>query len=169
LTKSATGFRHIRYLQENRTARSLVSLVQSSQGDLWVMKYQPKYLCDNEEYALRLLQPSGFVPRYFRGDSETLYTQYIENEKVTDRAWFTAGCAIFLTALTHYGIRHGDLTEQSVLVKDNDPVIIDWAESRLFDDPRPNKRREGDEYWLAKTLHKLIGEPIDTLEFAHGR
>jgi len=60
-----------------------------------------------------------------------------------------------LTALIEAGVRHGDLTHYAVIVKDNKPFLIDFAESRLMGDPRPDKRPEGDRYWLHKTLLRI--------------
>ncbi len=52
-------------------------------------------------------------------------------------------------------IRHGDLTTQAIIVRDQVPHMIDFAESRLGNDPRPDKRPEGDAYWLDRTFMEL--------------
>jgi tRNA A-37 threonylcarbamoyl transferase component Bud32 len=55
------------------------------------------------------------------------------------------------------GVRHGDLTSPHVIVRNNSPIVIDWAESRVFTDPAPDKREEGDSYWMHKTMRGMIG------------
>ena len=55
------------------------------------------------------------------------------------------------------GIRHGDLTQYAIIVVNNKPHFIDWAESRWKRDPAPDKRPEGDRYWLNKTIQEMTG------------
>jgi RIO-like serine/threonine protein kinase len=121
-------------------------------GD-WIYKRQPKYLADNEFYGLRVCEYAP--PAVTRIDKETVRMWFIESEPVTNPKEFMLHYRAVLASLQQAGLRHGDLTEYSVLVKDNRPVIIDWAESRTWDDPRPDKRRQGDAYWLKKTMEKL--------------
>jgi RIO-like serine/threonine protein kinase len=125
--------------------------------DDWVYKRQPKFLTDNEWYALRLLADTGLVPEAEKVDISTVRLRYVKNESVTDAASFMSHYRDVLATLETHKIRHGDLTCFSVLVKDNKPILIDWAESRYWDDPRPDKRREGDAYWLDKTMRELCG------------
>lgn len=126
-------------------------------GD-WVYKYQPKFLTDNEWYALRLLKDAGLVPEAEKVDIESVKTRYIRSEPVTDPELFRYNCMAALNTLRDYKIRHGDLTRYAILVVGNAPVIIDWAESRHWDDPRPDKRREGDNYWMNRTIEELCDE-----------
>jgi len=122
----------------------------------WIYKRQPKHLTDNEWYALRVLYKTGYVPYAEKVDIETIRMEDLgESESVTDAAAFMHHRAVVLQALKDYGLRHGDLTEYAIIVKNNKPMIIDWAESRTFTDPRPDKRREGDAYWLDKTMRAL--------------
>jgi RIO-like serine/threonine protein kinase len=140
-------------MSENLSGNS-VSFVWR-EGDT-IFKRQPKYLADNENWAL--IQPAlaDYVPRFLaRVDKETVKMEFIQNEPVTDGATFLSHYWRVLEALKAAGLRHGDLTEYSVLVRGNCPVLIDWAESRTWDDPRPDKRRAGDAYWLKKTMEKL--------------
>lgn len=124
---------------------------------LWVYKTQPKFMCDSEEWCLEKLHPSGYVPEVQRSDIETLRIRFIEVEPITDRVGFMAHYEKVLLALAEAGIRHGDLTEYSVLSHANRPFLIDFSESRLACDPRPDKRPEGDAYWLKRTMEKLCG------------
>lgn len=120
-----------------------------------IYKRQPKFLADNAIWCFEQMYPSGYVPHAVRIDDETIRTEYIAHEPVTDADAFMAHFQPVLDALQAAGIRHGDLTEYSVLVQNNRPMLIDFAESRLWDDPRPDKRREGDRYWLWQTMNKL--------------
>ena len=122
----------------------------------WVYKTQPKYLADNEFYALSTLEYTGYVPRYVkRASVSTIRMEYIKPEQVTDPKAFMEHYDLILNILRRHNLRHDDLTEYAVLVHANQPVIIDWAESRMLDDPRPSKRPEGDAYWLRKSMEKL--------------
>lgn len=120
-----------------------------------IYKFQPKFLTDNEIYILKLLYPSGYVPKAKRADVEVIEMQYIEPEIVTNPDVLMWHFSKVLKMLSDYQIRHGDLTVRNILVNKNKPYIIDWSESRLFCDPRPDKRREGDEHWLVKTFKEL--------------
>lgn len=121
--------------------------------DNWIFKQQPKYLADNEFWALQCFEYAP--PAVARIDDETVKMWFVETQPVTNTVEFMSHYWPVLDALKRHGLRHGDLTEYSVLVRGNRPVIIDWAESRTWDDPRPDKRREGDAYWLRKTMEKL--------------
>lgn len=135
-----------------------VNLSGNSVSRVWregnyIFKRQPKYLADNEFYALKKMDYSPEAVG--RIDDETIWMSFVENEPVTNAGEFMSHYQLVLDALKAAGLRHGDLTEYSVLVRNNRPVLIDWAESRTWDDPRPDKRREGDAYWLKKTMEKL--------------
>ena len=122
----------------------------------YIFKRQPKYLADNEWYALTHPALAEYVPGgALRVDKETIRMEFVENEHVTDVAAFMFHYWPVLDAFKKAGLRQGDLTEYAVLVRDNRPIIIDWAESRTWDDPRPDKRREVDAYWLKATMEKL--------------
>lgn len=121
-----------------------------------VYKKQPKYLTDNEIYALQVLAETGYVPRAERIDKETVRMEDLgQSEPVTDASAFMVHLDRVLNVLRECSLRHGDLTKYALIVKNNRPYIIDWGESRHWYDPRPDKRREGDEYWLSKTMREL--------------
>ncbi len=125
------------------------------EGDA-IFKRQPKHLADNEFYALTHPKLSNYVPRVLaRIDKETIKMEFVQSEPVTDVAEFLSHYWRVLDHLKAAGLRHGDLTEYAVLVCGSSPVLIDWAESRTWDDPRPDKRRRGDAYWLHRTMEKL--------------
>src|SRR4030042_4466380 len=131
-----------------------VSRVWREGGYVW--KRQMKYLTDNEIYALKTLYPTGYVPQAEQMDRDTIRMEDLGlGERVMDSSAFMAHLPLVLGALRTYGLRHGDLTEDAVIVRANRPYIIDWGESRTLDDPRPDKRREGDAYLLTRTMGKL--------------
>jgi RIO-like serine/threonine protein kinase len=119
-------------------------------------KEQPKHLCDNEWYALNLLRDTGFVPDATRVNHETIQMESITNEPITNPDLFRTNCEVFLAVIADKRLRHGDLTPPHVFVVKNSPVVIDWGESRYGDDPRPDKRREGDRHWMVETVEALI-------------
>ena len=124
------------------------------EGD-WIYKQQPKHFAQNEYYALTHPALHKYTPGCAKLDDEKICMTDIQTELVTDAAAFLSHYWLVLHALKSAGLRHGDLTEPHVLVVNNRPIIIDWAESRLWDDPRPDKRIEGDAYWLRKTMEAL--------------
>lgn len=138
-----------------------ISTVWAS-SDGWIYKRSIPFLIENEEWCLREMSARGFAPRYERFDKYTLRIADLgESEPITNPKAFRITCKNLLAVLKSVGIRHGDLTRYAIVVKNNWPFLIDFAESRLIDDPRPDKRPEGDEYWLNKTVRELIKESKD--------
>ncbi len=123
-----------------------------------IFKKQPKYLCDNEWYALRKLQPYGIVPLAARIDEETIVMEILKSEPVLNQNNLYDNADFVLQTLKEIGLRHGDLTRPHVFVVNDKLKIIDWAESRVWDDPRPDKRREGDRWWLVATIVEILNE-----------
>lgn len=124
------------------------------EGD-WVFKRQPSFMTTNDIWCLETLYGTGFVPIVKQVEIELIKLEYIENEPVTDCNLFRYLMDQALRALKEKGIRHGDMTEKNILVRDNKPYLIDFAESRLACDPRPDKRTEGDDFWFEKTAERL--------------
>ncbi len=121
----------------------------------YIYKWQPKFLTENELWCLEKMSLS-FVPFVERCDLEVLKLEFIEDETPTNVRLLLSHTARALEALGAHGIRHGDLTRPNVLIRDNTPILLDFAESRLTTDPRPDKRPEGDEYWLNRTVREII-------------
>ena len=120
-------------------------------------KEQPKHLADNEWYALNIMRSTGYVPDATRVNDTTIQMETIINEGITDETLFRDLCFVFLKCMQGRQLRHGDLTPPHIFVIKNSPVVIDWAESRMIDDPRPDKRREGDRHWLEQSIENIIG------------
>jgi len=135
-------------------------------GD-WVYKRQHEFLTDNEYWCLCQMYPSGYVPEVEKIDRDLIRTKYIDspNSYIGNpgswRDYFIKHVGSILAALQSAGIRHGDLTKYAVLIGRNwHPFIIDFSESRLWSDPRPDKRPEGDKYWLTKTMMEMVNDAV---------
>lgn len=139
-------------LRKDALPRSIVWRVDPCDG--WVYKEQRKTLCDNEMFCLERLVPSGYVPQAERLTLETMRTRYMARQPVTEPSRYLAHMGRVLDCLRDAGIRHGDLTVHSVIPHDNRPYLIDFAESRLASDPRPDKRLEGDAQLLDMTMRR---------------
>ncbi len=121
-----------------------------------IYKWQPKFLTENEIWCLETLVHSGFVPKAERFELEIIRMGFIKDEAPTDTKILLWNVDNVLETLTLWGIRHGDLTRPNVLIRDNKPILLDFSESRLTSDPRPDKRPEGDRYWLTRTIQEII-------------
>lgn len=118
----------------------------------WVYKRMPKTMCDNAVFCLNRMSRHGYSPKVERVETEVIRTNYIEPQAVDNAKLFMWHLPIVLHLLEQEGIRHGDLSIYSVIPNGNRPYLIDFAESRVTCDPRPDKRSEGDEYWLTQTM-----------------
>lgn len=122
----------------------------------WVHKKQPKFLTDNEFHALVQMEPSGYVPAVEKVGTEEVRMEFLGlNRLVTNISEFISHYPKVLEALQAAGVRHGDLTKYSIIVRGNKPYLVDFGESRHILDPRPDKRAGGDAYWLAKTMANM--------------
>ena len=120
------------------------------EGD-FIFKKQPKFLTDNEWYAIDLLSSTHIVPAAERIEDDLIKMEFIETDIFPPddlMMWYP----IILTTLRSHELRHGDLSRPHILFRNKRPIILDFSESRYMYDPRPDKRPEGDEYWLKKTL-----------------
>lgn len=121
-----------------------------------IYKWQPKFLTDNEFWCLKEMFQSGFVPYAEQVELEIIRMYFIRDEAPTNGKLLLENVDRALDALVQCGIRHGDLTRPNVLISNNRPVLLDFSESRLTDDPRPDKRPEGDRYWLTRTIQEIV-------------
>lgn len=138
---------------ENLSGNGVSRVWMPNDHEVW--KWQPKTMTENEVYALTELAQTGFVPSFHREDLETIVMEYIQPEPITDVAHFRNNCKLFLNVLRVVELRHGDLTVPHIFPVRNSIVVIDWGESRVVCDPRPDKRPEGDSYWMSKTMYEL--------------
>ena len=141
----------------------LTKLCDNSISVVWrsslghVYKRSTPFLIENELYFYEKLYSFGIVPFAQRYDKYTLEIQDLGmSEPVTDSQTFRENCMGVLAALELAGVRHGDLTEYAIIVRDNKPYLIDFAESRMRDDPRPDKRVGGDELWMNKAIENIL-------------
>lgn len=123
-----------------------------------IYKMQPKSMCDNEVFALERLALTGIVPEFRRINDELIVMERVFSTPITDVSDVMIFGKYVLHSLEFYKVRHGDLTRPHVFVQNNRIRIIDWGESRYWYDPRPDKRREGDDYWLTITMKEILRE-----------
>lgn len=122
----------------------------------WIIKRQPLYLTDNEWRGLTLMEKYGFAPTPVRVSDEVIKTLFLQSDSSFNPDVLLKNCARFLDCLKEENIRHGDLTEPHIFIVDNSIKVIDWAESRWGNDPAPDKRREGDSFWMWKTMRLIF-------------
>lgn len=142
-----------------------VSMVWAEEGKIY--KRQPKTMTDNEIYCLTKLADSKppMVPRAKLIDIEVIEMEYVQPTPVTDRDLFLAMCRLSLHRLKEAGIRHGDLTSPHLIPHKNMAFVIDFGESRVFCDPRPDKRPEGDTHWMTQSAnYHLINSGLEGIE-----
>ncbi len=96
------------------------------------------------------------MPVVERVELEVIRTTFIEDEPPTNIEQLLRNVVNVLDVLSEVGIRHGDLTRPNILISRNKPILLDFAESRLTSDPRPDKRPEGDRYWLTRTIKEIV-------------
>lgn len=130
-----------------------------------IYKRSIPYLIENEIYWLNTMkrfadgmdEHSSYVPGNIkRFDKYTISMNYLgESQPVQDKTKFMMHRGRIGFALAHIRVRHGDLTSANIIVRGDFPYILDWAESRFKNDPRPDKRDDGDSYWLDKTFAEL--------------
>ena len=137
------------------------------EGD-WVYKRQHEFMTDNEYWFLCQMFPSGYVPDVEKLDKDLIRTKFIK--KIPIMAGYKKELLDhvpkILKALKERGIRHGDLTRYALIIGEYGwPYLIDFSESRLWDDPRPSKRPEGDTYWLHKTVREMLNLNPITADF----
>jgi tRNA A-37 threonylcarbamoyl transferase component Bud32 len=132
-----------------------VSLVWRG-NDGYIYKRSIPFLIENEIGILKRIEKLGIAPRAERYDKYTIKMKDLGvSQMVISKAKFKKAFRERLNKLHNFGIRHGDLTKYAIVVVDDLPYFIDFAESRLITDLRPDKRKEGDEYWMEKTIDEI--------------
>ena len=122
----------------------------------YIYKRSIPFLIENEIWMLKHMWKSGFVPAAKRVDKYTIsMVDFGVSEPVTNFFELNEYVMKLKSVLQHYEIRHGDITPPNIIVKNNAPCLLDWAEARLANDPRPSKRPGGDEYWIDKTWKEI--------------
>ncbi len=126
-------------------------------GENGIYKRSIPFLIENELWCLEAMVDSGFVPRVERYDKYTLLLEDLgKSQPITDSELFWENLLRLLESLRSVGIRHGDLTTQALIIRDNFPYLIDFAESRLANDPRPDKRKDSDVYMAEEIYQELV-------------
>jgi 2-polyprenyl-3-methyl-5-hydroxy-6-metoxy-1,4-benzoquinol methylase len=73
-------------------------------------------------------------------------------EKITDEDNWIRSYNDIINILLKENIRHGDLTLYNVFPKNNKPILIDFNESRYYNENLHDKRKEDDSHWLWRTM-----------------
>lgn len=138
-----------------------IALVSRGTGG-YVYKRSIPFLIENELYCLQKLYfDCGFAKYYYtpyatRFDKYTIQMEDLGiGELVTDVEKFMKHKQPLENLLRENVIRHGDITTQAIIVRNQKPYLIDFAEARLWNDPRPNKQSGTDAEWLDKTFMEL--------------
>lgn len=132
-----------------------ISIVGRGTGG-YVYKRSIPFLIENEIYCLQQMANSELVPQAERFDKYTIRMEDLGiGELVFDANAFMMWMPSLEDALANAHIRHGDITTQAIIIRQNIPYLIDFAEARLWNDPRPNKRPGTDWEWLNKTFMEL--------------
>jgi RIO-like serine/threonine protein kinase len=103
-----------------------------------------------------------------------LVTEWIENSEITDLKSFIAALYDISTELKRVGIRHRDIWECNILVRDNLPVLIDfgWACNVDENDGMDEQlERSNDDESMMTLIRRLSGtqKPRDIPEQRAGR
>jgi len=151
-SKNIKILQHVEKLMDNG-----ISIVLRSKDEAYIYKRSIPFLIENEIWMLNHLTSSGFTPFATRHDKYTIVMPNLGvSEKVTDVDKFMANGHRLKMVLLTYAVRHGDITPPNIIVKDNFPYVLDWAEARLHRDIRPDKRSGGDDFWIDKTWSEII-------------
>ena len=149
------------------------SVILSNNGISHVVLHRPTntiykrsipFLIENEIYWLNEMNEfaeSNDLISYVPGDIKrfdkyTISMEYLgESQPIIGKTEFAIHWKQIRFMLLNIHVRHGDITPPNVIVRDDFPYLLDWAESRFINDPRPDKREGGNEYWLEKTFTEL--------------
>jgi len=118
----------------------------------YIYKRQSEDLVKREMNFLKIISDYGYSPKPELYDDRTIKMKKIKQGEVTDSENFMSHYQKIIDILKKENIRHGDLTTANVLVYQNKPIIIDWNESRFYDEDLHDKRPQEDMYHLHKTM-----------------
>lgn len=123
-----------------------------------IFKMSIPFLIENEIYFLGLSGLEGAVPESERFDKYTIRMQDLgKSEPITnfERARDSADRVLWRLEISK--VKHGDLSEPNIIVKNNHIYVLDFAESRNITDPRPDKKGR-DSVLLYETIKRLNGK-----------
>lgn len=115
----------------------------------------------NESMFLGMMATSGYVPKVvgYLGSEQGVTSIFLEDlgdtQPVTDTDALLTHATHLLGHLHQRGIWHGDLTAPNIIIRDDKPHAIDFAESRFLDAAKMNvipKRPEPDWFHLLQAM-----------------
>ena len=114
-------------------------------------------LIKNELRFLQVLSKTGYVPKV-----EGYGVDYIDMELLSidgrciDEVEFARNAARALKTLRVNKIVHGDLTYRNIIIRNDIPIVIDFAESRFsYENNVKDKRCEGDYYHFWRAISRF--------------
>lgn len=116
----------------------------------------------NEARMLRAMSKSGWTPELIEeGPGYIVQTDLGDGEPVQLEQSFRRECVRMLYDLRRRNIRHGDLTDRNIIVRDNRPWLVDWQESHFIGETAPQKQPWSDSELLFRSLstwHDAAGQ-----------
>lgn len=147
-------------------------------GDGTIVKIAEGAECEallNEADYLTRFAPFGIAPEvrdvreWTSDDSAIRVVQVVQedcgdSEPVRDAEALYAAADRLLALLAAAGVRHGDLTQPNIIVRDGGRrlIAVDWQQSHPLSEPGPAKQPWSDEYLLMRTLVEIGCDPNGT-------
>ncbi len=118
--------------------------------------------------ALQALKHTPYVPKPISFDGETLVTEFIEGNTVTDTFWLRYHLIHMLYRFQEAGLVHGDSTGVNMRIRHNIPIVFDWDQSTfVYQTPRPQSKPRPDIHFALPVVAKWGGDPSRILRRWH--
>ncbi|KKM78466.1 hypothetical protein LCGC14_1359730 [marine sediment metagenome] len=112
----------------------------------------------NAVRILDMLRGARYAPEVIdSGDGWVIEEDMGVTEPVKDAEAFRRNCVTTLAAIRAAGIRHGDLNGPNIIIRDDEPKLVDWTEAHLLDEVAPQKSPYSDSNLLWRTVAGTIG------------
>lgn len=112
-----------------------------------------------EGLMLQRLAPTGYAPKLLEYEEGRIVEEDLgDGQPIQDGEKFRRECIYLLDALHSCNVRHGDLTQPNIIVRDDRPYAIDFQQSNFYDEGPPQKRPLSDSYFL----YRWAAEQYDT-------
>jgi len=146
------GFPNAKVLSNNG-----ISIVYHDEKKGLIYKQSIPFLTENEFFFLYILKDTDCVPIVEQIDRYTLSMPFYEETPIFDEVMYLMRLGEFVNSLKDYNIRHGDLTKPNIISNHGSPIVLDWAEARFYNDPRPTKRPQTDMELFSKYSFEKFG------------
>lgn len=106
-----------------------------------------------DAWGLKAMAGSGYAPELLKQTKDSVtQTDLGDTEPVGVEQDFRRNCVWMLCETRKRGVRHGDLTDRNVIVREDKPAAIDWQESHEIGKPSPAKQPLSDSGLLFRCL-----------------